>query len=226
MMGAKSAIVALCLFAASFASAAARANEGEDAYAICIACHKIGPGAVNVTGPHLNGLLNRKAGTAEGFHFSKAMKTAGEGGLVWTRETLGAFLEKPQDYVKGTRMPFRGVADAARREKIITYLEGFAETAAADPAVDPCADSVKAAMAVPEDKDYGQYLAGECVTCHQVSGHQDGIPAITGLPREVFVKALCEYRSKHRDHPVMSMITGNLGDAEFAALAAYFATLE
>ena len=34
------------------------------------------------------------------------------------------------------------------------------------------------------------------------------------------------YRSKSRAHPVMNMIAGRLSDAEIAALAAYFATLE
>ncbi|MCC0029269.1 MAG: hypothetical protein H6891_02940 [Brucellaceae bacterium] len=36
------------------------------------------------------------------------------------------------------------------------------------------------------DADYGEYLAGECVTCHQPSGHADGIPSIVGLPKDYF----------------------------------------
>lgn len=204
------------------------ADEGKDAFMVCQSCHRIGDDAIHISGPHLNGVIGRKAGAIEGFHFSKGMTTAGEGGLVWTPETLDAFLAKPQDYIKGTRMPFRGVPEPEKRKQIIAYMESFsqARTLDAAAAAGPCAETAKTAASMQADKDYGEYLASECVTCHQESGHADGIPAITGLPREVFVKALCEYKIKHREHPVMNMVTGNLGDQEFAALAAFFASLE
>ncbi|MBK8456978.1 MAG: cytochrome C [Phyllobacteriaceae bacterium] len=204
------------------------ADEGKDAFMVCQSCHRIGDDAIHISGPQLNGVIGRKAGSIEGFHFSKGMTTAGEGGLVWTAETLDAFLAKPQDFVKGTRMPFRGVPEPEKRKLIIAYMESFSQARSLDAAAaaGPCAATAKTAAGLAADKDYGEYLAGECVTCHQESGHADGIPAITGLPREVFVKALCEYKTKHREHPVMNMVTGNLGDPEFAALAAFFASLE
>jgi len=37
---------------------------------------------------------------------------AGDDGLVWTEETLAEFLTNPRDYIKGTRMSFRGFRDA------------------------------------------------------------------------------------------------------------------
>ena len=47
------------------------------------------------------------------------------------------------------------------------------------------------------------------------------IPPV-GWPREDFIRALFEYKTNVRSHPVMQMITSNLGDEEVAALAAYF----
>ena len=43
----------------------------------CRACHQIGPGAKNMVGPVLNGLIGRKAGTIEGFNYSEANKNSG-----------------------------------------------------------------------------------------------------------------------------------------------------
>ena len=36
------------------------------------------------------------------------------------------------------------------------------------------------------DIGYGEYLSGECVTCHSQKGVDKGIPAINGLDAEVF----------------------------------------
>ena len=74
--------------------------------------------------------------------------------------------------------------------------------------------------------EYGEYLASECTTCHQASGNSDGIPGIVGLDIETFVTAMHAYKEKHRENPVMQMITGRLANDEIAALAAYFKSLE
>jgi cytochrome c len=80
-------------------------------------------------------------------------------------------------------------------------------------------------MAIPGDRDYGAYLAGECLTCHQVAGHAQGVPSIVGLPREEFIRALLEYRNNLRRNEVMKLRVSTLGDEEIAALAAYFSSL-
>jgi cytochrome c len=84
---------------------------------------------------------------------------------------------------------------------------------------------VSASAAVAADLEYGEYLASECTTCHQASGNNDGIPAITGWHEEDFISQLNAYKTGEREHPVMQMIASRLGDEEMAALAAYFATL-
>ena len=76
------------------------------------------------------------------------------------------------------------------------------------------------------DIAFGEYLAGECVTCHQRSGQSNGIPAIVGWPPDQFVAVLKSYKAKDRPNPVMQTIAARLGDAEMEALAAYFATLK
>jgi cytochrome c len=227
---ARSLVIVLAAVAAATTLAApawSEDAEGKKAFAPCAACHRIGDKALHAVGPQLNDIIGRTAGTAAGFRYSAAMKKAGEDGMVWTPEMLDRFLTKPKDVVAGNRMPFGGIPDKAKRTAIIDYLGSFAGVAAATSAAsNPCDAIAKSAAALPADRDYGEYLAGECVTCHQVSGHADGIPAITRMPPEVFVGALCEYRTKHRTHPVMNMVAAPLNDSDMAALAAFFASLD
>src|SRR6478752_766526 len=75
------------------------------------------------------------------------------------------------------------------------------------------------------DIAYGEYLANECVTCHQRSGNFNGIPSITGWPQETFVQALNSYRWRERKNPIMQTIADQLSDEDMAALAAYFEAL-
>jgi cytochrome c553 len=76
------------------------------------------------------------------------------------------------------------------------------------------------------DRALGEYLASECVTCHQVTGKYEGIPPIVGWPDESFVDIMNEYRTKARSNPVMQTIAGRFSNDELAALAAYFGSLK
>lgn len=75
------------------------------------------------------------------------------------------------------------------------------------------------------DIAYGEYLANECVTCHQRTGNFSGIPSITGWPQGTFVQALNSYRWRERKNPIMQTIADQLSDEDMAALAAYFEQL-
>jgi cytochrome c len=77
-------------------------------------------------------------------------------------------------------------------------------------------------LALTGDKEYGEYLASDCTTCHQADGADKGIPSITGWPQEIFVIVMHAYKNKDRAHPVMQMMAGRLSNEEIAALAAYF----
>ncbi len=204
------------------------AARGEALFRVCRGCHQVGPAARNGIGPHLDGLFGRIAGAIEGFKYSSAMRAKGEGGLVWDETTLDTYLSKPQTLVPGTRMSYRGMADAGERQALIAYLRiATAGDPAAGPveAAGPRSEMGLAAMQIDGDPDYGQYLSTECVTCHQTSGRADGIPSIVGWPKDAFVRALFEYKTNVRSHQVMAMVTGNLGNEEIAALAAYFGQL-
>jgi len=85
----------------------------------CKVCHSLEKGAEDLTGPNLFGVVGRKAGSKPGFAYSPSMR---ESGIVWSTETLDAFLANPQEYVPDTRMAFGGVADPAARAALVCFL--------------------------------------------------------------------------------------------------------
>ena len=104
---------------------------------------------------------------------------------------------------------------------------GDAVAAVVDPAILVEAEHlVTAILSEQPDAAYGEYLAGECLTCHQRSGASGGIPPIAGLPIDYTVQAMVEYRLGIRSNDVMQLMTMRLANEEIAALAAFFAGLE
>ncbi|SEP02096.1 c-type cytochrome [Aquisalimonas asiatica] len=83
----------------------------------CAGCHAVAPGS-HRAGPSLHNILNRPAGAVSEFQYSPAMENAD---VVWTPETLDAFLENPEQVVPGSRMVFWGL-DERERELVIRYL--------------------------------------------------------------------------------------------------------
>lgn len=209
-------------FSLLFAASPAVANDLERGATqfedYCAGCHQVGEGAVAGAGPVLTGVVGRAAAATE-FDYSEALVKAGEDGLIWTPEAIDAFLSGPQDYVQGTAMAIEGVDDAADRADLISFLQTHTG-AAAGFTVSP------EVLALEGDPAYGEYLAGECTTCHRADGTDEGIPAIVGWETSRFATALHAYKAGARKHPVMEMIAGRLGDQEIAALAAYFETLK
>ena len=87
----------------------------------CMACHSVEPGR-NGLGPSLAGVIGRKAGSAEGFNYSTAMK---ESDVVWTAQTLDSHLKDIKTFIPGNRMATlfpSGVKDDEKRKLIIDYL--------------------------------------------------------------------------------------------------------
>ncbi len=95
------------------------AAAGKLVFAQCRTCHVTDAG-VNKTGPSLNGIIGRKSGSIPGFAYSPA--NAGSG-VVWTKEKLFQYLEKPQRVIPKTKMIFAGLPDAQKRANVIAYLE-------------------------------------------------------------------------------------------------------
>ncbi len=125
------------LLAAATASHAGDAAIGKKVFAKCAACHAVGEGAKHKVGPVLNDVIGRPAGTAEGYKYSTAMRKAGEDGVVWDEPTLHAYLTKPRDVVKGTKMTFAGLTKQDDLDNVIAYLETFSTAAAAMPTEEP-----------------------------------------------------------------------------------------
>jgi len=98
---------------------------GEKVFRKCKACHQVGDGAKNRSGPILNGVVGAAAGHIDGFKYSKALIEKAEEGLVWNDETLAAFLAGPKKYIKKTKMGFAGLKKDADIEAVIAYLATF-----------------------------------------------------------------------------------------------------
>ena len=102
-------------------------EAGETVFKKCKACHQIGEGAKNRSGPALNGIVGRAAGSVDGFKYSKPLMAKAEDGLVWTNEALAEFLAAPKSYIKGTKMSFAGLKKEDELTAIIAYLASFGE---------------------------------------------------------------------------------------------------
>ncbi len=101
------------------------AAAGEKVFRKCKACHEVGAGAKNKSGPQLNGLLGRTMGAVDGFAYSKAFQAAFEEGRIWDEDALAAFLAKPKGFMKGTKMLFSGL----RKEADVTAITEYLKTA-------------------------------------------------------------------------------------------------
>lgn len=119
----KKAVLTLTLALHFSAYAGGDVQAGKALFASrCASCHSVGPSARGAFGPHLNGLIGRHAGATSDYKYSSAMKNSG---IVWTEESLGAFLEDPGKFVPGTKMRFWGISDKSRIEDLVTYLRQF-----------------------------------------------------------------------------------------------------
>ncbi len=100
---------------------------GERVFKKCKACHQVGEGAKNRSGPQLNGVFGRVMGSVDGFKYSNGFKAAAEDGRVWDEAAMAEFLTKPKGFMKGTKMSFAGLRKPADIEAVAAYLKSFGE---------------------------------------------------------------------------------------------------
>src|SRR5262245_57530341 len=116
--------VRFAVFAASMAAlatasvnAAGDAAHGEELYAMrCIACHSLDE---NRVGPKHRGVYGRRAGRAENYEYSAALRRAT---IVWDEKTLDRWLSDPEKLIPGQKMGYQ-VPDAVDRQDLIAFLK-------------------------------------------------------------------------------------------------------
>jgi cytochrome c len=96
------------------------AVRGSQLFRRCSACHSA-EGQPGI-GPALNGVFGRQAGTLEGYRYSRAMA---DSNVIWTHETLDAYLTRPAGMIRGTSMALN-VSRPGDRSDIIAYLRTLA----------------------------------------------------------------------------------------------------
>jgi cytochrome c len=98
---------------------AADPEAGEKVFKKCQTCHDA-KAEKNKVGPYLKGVVGRKAGSAEGFKYSDAMKSSG---VTWTEENIAIYLKDPKGFIKGNKMAFAGLKKDDEIADVIAYLK-------------------------------------------------------------------------------------------------------
>ena len=115
--------IAACLaLLAGAALAEGDAANGEKVFKKCMACHAVAD-ATNKTGPHLVGIVGRKAGSVEGYKYSESMLAFAATGAVWDEANLDKYLENPKAVVAKGKMAFPGLKKTEERADLIAFLK-------------------------------------------------------------------------------------------------------
>ncbi len=125
-------ILALTFIMPVSAHAEGDAEAGKIVFKKCMACHKIGEGAENSTGPVLTGVIGRKAGTYPDYRYGKSMRQAAKIGFVWDEEKIDEWLQSPKKFLRKFLDKKRAKAKmklklkkAEDRANVIAYLKTF-----------------------------------------------------------------------------------------------------
>jgi cytochrome c len=113
---------ALAFFVSGSASVSAEGDpkRGAKAYRACVPCHALEP-SLHLSGPSLGGVIDRMAGTAQGYvRYSHGLKGAG---FEWNETALDGWLKDPKAMIPDTYMVFKGIGDADVRADLIAFLQ-------------------------------------------------------------------------------------------------------
>src|SRR5215467_6737634 len=104
-------LVVTLVFAMIAGARGADVEKGKTLFEKCAACHSLESGK-NDDAPNLSGVFGRKIASVEDYRYSAGMKRSD---VVWSEGTLNSFLEDPQRYVPGNRMPVDGLKEKDNR---------------------------------------------------------------------------------------------------------------
>lgn len=164
--------------------AAADVAEGEKIFRKCKACHTVEKDGKSRSGPNLYDIVGGPVAAREGFKYSGALS---EYGGEWSPERLDAFLEKPKDEVKGTRMSFPGLKKPEDRAALIAYLASHSDEPMRFGAAAAAQEASAETGAEAGSEEFGLLVAGPgaeetfyaCTACHS-----EMIVAQQGLTRK------------------------------------------
>lgn len=94
-------------------------ERGAELWGKCRTCHTVEAKGRNLVGPRLHGVFGQKAGSQPDYRYSDAMKKSN---VVWTEQTLDAYLAATQDFMPGNKM-YGGLAIAQDRVDLIAWLK-------------------------------------------------------------------------------------------------------
>lgn len=96
--------------------------EQKAAFMWCRFCHTLEAGGENRVGPNLHRIFGKPAAVVSRFTYSDAFIQARNDGLVWTPETMAAFIENPAAMIPHNRMrypPMIGYETSPERDRLI-----------------------------------------------------------------------------------------------------------
>ena len=98
-------------------------KAGEKVFNKCKACHTVDEGGKNKLGPNLWNIVGAPIAAKDGYKYSKALKAYAEEAGNWNEENLIAWLKKPKDLVKKTKMIFAGLKKEKDIANLLAYLK-------------------------------------------------------------------------------------------------------
>ena len=99
--------------------------RGAQVFRKCSVCHALRPGSGRRAGPNLYGVFGRQAGALPNYSYSQALDSSD---IVWDEHSIAQlFLEGPDVFTPGTKMPIQRLTDPKDIEALLAYLKKVAE---------------------------------------------------------------------------------------------------
>ncbi|MEM7617258.1 MAG: cytochrome c family protein, partial [Pseudomonadota bacterium] len=99
--------------------ASANAEKGMKVAKKCVACHAFNKDGAHKIGPMLWNVVGAKMAKHGDYPYSDALQNFGGN---WGYEELFAFMKKPKQYIKGTKMSFIGLKKPEQIADLVEYL--------------------------------------------------------------------------------------------------------